>query len=321
MKTTFKYFCSLIVITLISCSLFGQVAISNVSEISKIKKGTTYVVMKNPNSPIAKAYIDVFNEYWTFNEVKFIKNDEVEKYLAPNNSFFSIGNTQKDIQVTKTDVHNQTNTTVYSKNHIYFELWTCDEKYFEKEGNEFNSTYAIQVARIELYPTLDASLTPEFLNMTDYDCGGFIRNWSPGILKNDIQTLMTLLSKAVVRTLDESVANTTALKKLNTATLYVPDYVLIKNNKFTGSESERYKEKDLFKNYKLKYEVVSMDVLSKKILEAKDDFYYLIFVKSATDKYVNVINGNTGEIIYSDYSFNSYNMDAGDLGKLMKKIQ
>ena len=126
MKTTFKYFCSLIVITLISGSLFSQIAISNVSEISKIKQGTTYVVMKDPNAPIAKAYIDVFNEYWTFNEVKFIKNDEVEKYLAPDNSFFSIGNSHTEKKVTHMNEGISSTTSVYAKNHVYFELWTCD---------------------------------------------------------------------------------------------------------------------------------------------------------------------------------------------------
>lgn len=43
MKITFKYFCTLIVITLISGGLFGQVAIFNVSEISKIFQRTAKV--------------------------------------------------------------------------------------------------------------------------------------------------------------------------------------------------------------------------------------------------------------------------------------
>lgn len=320
MKTTFKYFCSLIVITLISGSLFSQIAISNVSEISKIKQGTTYVVMKDPNAPIAKAYIDVFNEYWTFNEVKFIKNDEVEKYLAPDNSFFSIGNSHTEKKVTHMNEGISSTTSVYAKNHVYFELWTCDEKYFGKESNKFDTSYTIQIARLELYTILDAAMSPILLTMSEYDGGGFIHNWSPGILKNDIQTLMTLLDRATVRSLDEKVLNLPQLKKLNTSTLYVPDYVLIKYNNLTGSESELLKEKVIFKNYELNYEIVSMDVLSKKIIEATGDFYYLILVKSEADKYINVINGHTGEIIYSDYAQQAYNINAGDLSKIVKTI-
>ena len=276
--------------------------------------------MKDPNSPIAKAYIDVFTEYWTFNEVKFIKHDEVEKYLAPDNSFFSIGNSHTEKKVTHMNEGISSTTSVYAKNHVYFELWTCDEKYFGKESNKFDTSYTIQIARLELYTILDAAMSPILLTMSEYDGGGFIHNWSPGILKNDIQTLMTLLDRATVRSLDEKVLNLPQLKKLNTSTLYVPDYVLIKYNNLTGSESELLKEKVIFKNYELNYEIVSMDVLSKKIIEATGDFYYLILVKSEADKYINVINGHTGEIIYSDYAQQAYNINAGDLSKIVKTI-
>lgn len=51
----------------------GQIAVSNLEEIAKIKKGTTYVAMKDPTSEKAKEYISVFKSTWNLSKVEVIK--------------------------------------------------------------------------------------------------------------------------------------------------------------------------------------------------------------------------------------------------------
>jgi hypothetical protein len=89
---------------------------------------------------------------------------------------------------------------------------------------------------------------------------------------------------------------------------------------FTGDESKQHKEEDLFEDYKLKYQLVSTKKLNDNIVNDPSGFYYLLYVKSSTDKFVSVINSRTGEIIYSDYTPVKYNLKPGDLKDLYKKI-
>jgi hypothetical protein len=132
---------------------------------------------------------------------------------------------------------------------------------------------------------------------------------------------MRYLDQSEKRHLYKSILNETELKNLKDEVLYVPDYVLINFNKFTGDETKKHDEKDIFKNYKFEYKLMSTDELNEKIMNDTTSFYYLIYIKSSADKFVSVINSLTGEIIYSNYTYRSYNIKSKDLKKLRKKIK
>jgi hypothetical protein len=210
----------------------------------------------------------------------------------------------------------------YTNTHFYLELWTPDEKYFKetKKQKPFGEKNKIQVAKIELYTDYETLQQPDLLFSSDYDGYGHIRNWGPGLLKNYIQNLMTLLNKAEKKGLFSTIYNEKEMEKLKTSTLYVPDYVLIKFNMFTGDESKLHKEEDLFEDYKLPYKLLSTKKLNERILNDQAGFYYLAYVKGSTDKFVSIINSLTGEMIYSEYTPVKYNLKSGDLKDLYKKI-
>lgn len=128
------------------------------------------------------------------------------------------------------------------------------------------------------------------------------------------------LEKGQEKSLYSSLGNDSELKKLQNQTLFIPDYVFTKFNAFTGDESKKFDEKELLEDYKLKYEVISSKTLNEKILKNDQPFFYLQYIKSSTDKYVSVINSQTGEVIYSSYTPMSYNLKSGDLKELSKKI-
>ena len=96
--------------------------------------------------------------------------------------------------------------------------------------------------------------------------------------------------------------------------------MLFKFNKFTGDESKKHEEKDIFEDYTLKYKLLPMKELSDKILTDKTPFYYMVYIKSSTDKFVTVYNAATSEIIYSVYTTTSYNLKSSDLKDLQKTI-
>lgn len=299
----------------------SQIEISNISKITKIKSGTTYIAMKDPSSDKVKEYVDAFKSNWTISKLEFIKYTEIEKFISPENSFLTIGGYKTSNQFLKQYENGRQDGINYSNTHLYLELWTCDEKFFKskKEKKEFGNSDKIQVARIELFTDFETLSDPDKLFQSDYDGNGHIRNWGPGILKNYIQSLMSYLNKSERRSLYSEIFNEKEINNLKKEVLYVPEYVLIIFNQFTGDETKKYDEKNLFKHYKLKYKLISTDELNKNIIADKTGFYYLIYIKSSTDKYISIINSLTGEIIYSVYSPASYNIKPRDLKKIYKK--
>ena len=325
MKTKIKCFITTFVLgVIVTFNANSQIAISNISEIAKIKSGTTYIAMKDPNSEKAKEYVDAFRNNWTISKFEFIKYSEIEKFISPENSFLTIGGYETNTQFVKQNADgSRENGINFSNTYLYLELWTCKEKYFEnkEKKKEFQNSDKIQVARIDLFTDFESLADPNKLFQSDYDGNGHIRNWGPGILKNYIQSLMSYLNEGENRVLNVEVFNADEMTNLKKEVLYVPEYVLIKFNKFTGDETQRHDESNIFKHYELKYKLISTDELNQKIINDTTSFYYLIYIKSSTDKFISVINSQTGEIIYSTHTPSSYNIRSKDVKKLQEKMQ
>ena len=286
----------------------AQIAFYSSDNLEKIKEGTTYIVVKEPDFQLPEAYIDIVKKYWTFSKIEFIKYNEVKDHIRLGNSFFMFGG----YVLTK---------GISTYTYVYLSLWTPDEKYFKKEKKKAFETYdQLELARIELftdYPTLEH---PETVYKDEFDEYEHIRNWGPGFLKNYLQQLMDLFKKGEERLLTNSVLDQNKIKTLAQETLYVPDYALIHFKKWGGDESTRTEEKALFKDYPFKYQLISNDELNEKILKAEQPFYYLVYVKSSTDKYISVVNAQTGELIYSQHDY-GYNLESKDLQKLADTIR
>lgn len=325
MNTKIKFFLTAFLFSLAATfNANSQIAISNSSEIAKIKNGTTYIAMKDPDSEKAKEYVNAFKNNWSISKIEFIKYSEIEKFISAENSFLTIGGYETKTQFIKLyENGTRKNGINYANTHIFLELWTCDEKYFQdkEKKKEFENSDKIQVARIELYTDFETLADPDNIFQSDYDMNGHVRNWGPGILKNYIQALMSYLTKNEGKKLFSEISNTQEMENLKNEILYVPDFVLTKFNKFTGDETKKHDEEKIFKDYDLKYKLITTDELNEKILTDTTKFYYLIYIKSSTDKYISVINSQTGEIIYSTYSSGSYNIKSKDLKNLQKKIQ
>lgn len=154
-----------------------------------------------------------------------------------------------------------------------------------------------------------------------YDKNTF-KNYSIGMLKNYFQKINDLLNKESFYWMYE-VDNTKEVKNLKTKTLYLPDY--IKANYKPGKISDENKSekdlKELFKDYKYKYEFISEDNLSTKISN-NEEIYYLRNVRVNNQKFFQVVNSKTGEIVYRFYEagMGTYNIDDKDFKNLAKAI-
>jgi hypothetical protein len=303
-------FTSLIAIALCPLFSFSQITLTNTAEIAKIKQGTTYFAMKDPASPAATAYVAAIKKAWTLNKVECIKYTDVEKNIAPNNSFVTLG----------ANMTTSNSTLASTETRIYLELWTTNGKYTydPKKRRHFNQADKIVVATIELFADFYAQNNPSALYKIDYDAAGHFKNWGTGILTNYLQQLNTLINKGEETIAKTEIANKAELTKMSTATLFIPDYVLTKFSKNSDDESKKYSEKEIFEGVTQACKVLPIAELNDKILSNPTPFYYLLFIKTPTEKFITVTNSQTGEIIYTAYTGSATNFKASDLKELQK---
>lgn len=113
------------------------------------------------------------------------------------------------------------------------------------------------------------------------------------------------------------------LKKLTNNKLYIPSYMTIKYNGWTGKDSEGDDEniQKIFKKYDYKYEVISDEELNRKILN-NEELYYLRYVRMNAERFLQVVNSKTGEIIYRNYITGlSYKIKSKHIKELNSKIK
>ena len=303
-------FTSLITIALFPLFSFAQITITNTAEVAKLKQGTTYFAMKDPASPKAIAYVDAIKKAWTLNKVECIKYTDVEKNIAPNNSFVTIG----------ANMTTSNSTLASTETRIYLELWTTNGKYTydPKKRRHFNQADKISIATIELFADFYAQNNPSALYKMDYDAAGHFKNWGTGILANYLQQLTVLLNKGTDCLAKTEIANKEELSKMSTATLFIPDYVLTKFNKNSDDESKKYTDKEIFDGFSQSYKVLPLAELNDKIANNPTPFYYLLLIKTPTEKFVTVTNSQTGEIIYMGFTGSAANFKSSDLKELQK---
>lgn len=307
-------FCfSLFLIAFVSLAS-AQFAITNGDDVDKLKNGTLYVVMKDPASSKASEYVEVYKNTWKFSKLEFIRQTDITKHYGEGKYFISLS---LEDYSTYSGVRYQ-----YSNTHLYLELWTPSTKYLSgNRKKEPALRERDQLARVDLFPAFEALKDPELIFNSDYDGGGYIRNWGPGFLKSYLLTIQHGFTNQLKIKLGESFKKADKLAILANTTLYIPDYVLIKFNMASGDETKRHDESDITEDYGFKTQFLPTKELDAKIRTDKKGFYYLLYVKSSAWKFVSVVYSLTGEVIYSEFSSASYNLKSGDLKSIRKAVE
>jgi hypothetical protein len=276
---------------------------------------------------VSKKYMAVYKKYWTFSKYRFIlPSEKQELRKQPGNYFFGFS-TFKRVQY---------NSRTYQNDLIYMQVFLNLYQCTKEEGK--NATYYVDNNLVSfLLPMKDRNYFDQLLpydfiygstnslDTSSYDHNSNLFLWGPGILKNYIQKVeMYVKSKKAVEADSKlsTVDNAADLSKLKSVTLYVPDYCLWDYSMITNSyKKEPREEEDIFGKYTLPYELISSEELNKKILDSKEEFFYLVYTSDMPRKYINVVSSLTGKIIYSEFSTPSYEFNKGDMKDLMKAIE
>ena len=77
----------------------------------------------------------------------------------------------------------------------------------------------------------------------------------------------------------------------------------------------------VFGEYKFNYKIIPGKDLENKILTASEPFYYLLLLRNSDNKMIAVINGKTGEMIYSRFVGMAHlELKPADLKELYKAV-
>lgn len=250
------------------------------------------------------------DDVWTISELLFIPYAEAGKVDLKGKSFFVM----EGLRTVTKQYATVDNSYVFL--HLYMDLT-------DKKGKGFKQTYA----RLDLFPTEEAMKEMSRKDegeIFDYLYGnGEIYNWTPGFLRNYFRNINDLLEAGDGKGIFEGKNEVPAISGMANKTLYVPEYVLDKKSKMYGLGSGSYSRDKLMKNYPYPYEFRSASQISESIT-AGEDFYYLVYIRSSSEKYFTVYHSTSGEIVFNRYkpmSYNLKNKDLKDIAKSVKKMQ
>lgn len=303
-------------------SVQAQFEVKDAAALSRVQEGTVHLALKDPTSPKAKDYIDALRAGWKLSKVEAIRYADIPSRLAPGASFLTFDGYVTTTQSMTMYEDGSMKYGVKAENsHVYLSLWTCDPKRFKDGKAPATDDVKVELGRIELYPDFKTLSDPRNIYNTDADADGHLRNWTPGLFRNQLRTLSGYLQSGKKRSLFDGEEDVATLARLQNDTLLVPDYVLVKFSPFTGDESKRHEAKDIFEDYPHPYRVVPTEELDRRIRTDSTSFLYLSYVKSSTDKFVSVFDSRDGRMVYSNYSPTSYNIGSGDLKRLAKIVR
>ncbi len=293
---------------------FSQISVSenplrnskkiNQNTLERFKKTETIFVL--PDAFHREIYQKILKEQWEITPFKLVskKDFSFKNYLNDKYSFFYLNTDVKALEKA-TDV----NIFIFATLDLFMLKNEALKKALSKSGKDGQKLIEknkIQLARISLYPKnkflkpiANARSNPKAVHDLVYSKNVFY-DFNLGFLKNEIQKINHQLKEEKTYNSYKS-AILPEIKNLKQHTLYVPEYLGIRFNgiRETHVNKQVNQVTALFKQYDYSYAIIKATDLSDKIMRGEIG-YYAKYTRINTQRYLNVINAKTGEIIYSN---------------------
>lgn len=310
-------------------------------------KTTTVFLFSNVYD--TSVYEEVLKQSWTVTPYKIVAIDDFDlsNYLDGFYSFVSIGalkiDRQKSNNLNVLSLYCFFDVYMFNENEKIKELVKLSKK-SEMKIKNYNVMVEnkINLARFYLYPkaefidkiykeSISYSRTIKALFSESQPKGEGAKalineemfyNYKPGFLVNYFQKVSQLLKDKQTNWMYAKEAKE-ELADLKTETLYIPEYLNVKYDPWTLRDSDKTEDEKikLFSKYNYKFQYITDAEINKKILNT-EKFYYLRYVRTNAERFLQVINSKTGEIVYSDYITGlSYQLKADHIEDLSDKIK
>jgi hypothetical protein len=321
--TTRKRF-SVFILTLIGISYcrlcFGQFEIQYPKWYSEIKLKHLYIISGDSSTAYAKSIIDIVKANWKLTPVSVLSGSIPESIMVKGNGFLSVTSYNKSMS--------KNNTEIYSNDYYHLDIWTVKDMYDHSKQWE---DYAFIIASAELYNRTIGMGKIANEAHEDFTSDLFANDYLNGMsgnIKNMIQYFNTTISANKTISLLHDHTSSPELKKLKTDTLFMPNYWYGKLNTMLGDTKENTSDyirtvkylDNVVSSYPYKIKFVTREELNDRIMNASKDLYYFNIIQSSADKIVSVVNGLTGEVVYSEVQRKSYRIKSSDLEKIGSAI-
>jgi hypothetical protein len=283
----------------------------------RFKQSTTYFVLQEKDYNNIDAFQKAIEKVWNVTPFKIILPSEMSNLDANKSSFFFFGGFVTIRQSSRTStVHTHMSYDLYmltpnKKGNLHQEIFGKfmlhldgdSYRYVTKYSNGSNKKFSEKVIP---YLYKEAKMN----------------NWSPTMIAGYLKVINDGLKEEKLRSVFEEYIDKDEIKQLQNNILYIPDYVNIKYNMFTGAEKDTEEDEDDLKSaYKFPSQYISVSDLENKIAQENNNLYYLSYIKSSTDKYVSIFNSKTGKLLYTNYTPVSYNFKFKDLKRISTKVK
>ncbi len=292
-------FCFLIVLNcLLSLNLLAQVEVGVVTDNGQKRNFNSGELIKIKNSRITfyvpEAYNTVFSEVldevWTISEYELKSHAPDEMTTGKTNPLFYF------------DVKRGQNNQVFDIR--------CKLRMKDHNGNNLG------VASFPLYQSADLNkmLTkqPETTDLKTiiYTHPNFY-NMSKLSLKTNLQAINNLLAMGKTQWMDEDVVKNTVMQNLQSETLHIPTYCLLKPNFISGTE-ENLDENKLMKKYPYPWKIGEPN--------GDGDRFVLMFAQTGVNVYISIYDNLSKQFIYQTKNSNQFYLKKSNLKDIAKSI-
>jgi len=293
----------------VGASMFGTFKDFPKGTYKELANKTTVFVLDGIST---QDFNQMIKDVWTYNDYEVITRTDykanLENYKTVKYAVFTVEGFVRTVTSSKTGA-----STDYA--YVYYHYFHHRAK--RKDGSKLKRRTIAGV-----FLTADGETVGETIRSGTFsNVNEDYHNYGIGYLKNYLQLVNRELEDGGYYWAYDKGQNKKELKKLVNKTLYVPDYLKSKLNAWVGTDSEKEDPDKLFKKYDYSYEWITKNDLNEKILNAREDLFYLSWVRVNSQKFVNVVNAYTGEIIYEDYEVLAYNIKKNDISRLASKIK
>jgi hypothetical protein len=292
-------FCFLIVIScLLSFNLLAQVEVGVVTDNGQKRNFNSGEIIQIKNNKITfiipEAYHSVFSEVlelvWSVSEYEMTSTLSDDLSVNESKPVFYIdvkrgqNNQVFDIRCKlRMKDHNGNNLVVAS-----FPLY---------QSADLNKILTKQAETTDLKPIIYSQ--PDFYNLSKIS------------LKTNLQAINNLLAMGKAQWMDEDVVKNAVMQQLQSETLHIPSYCLLKPNFISGTE-ENLDENKLMKKYPYPWKIGEPN--------GDGDRFVLMFAQTGTNAYISIYDNLSKQFIYQTKSTNQFYLKKSNLKDIAKSI-
>lgn len=265
--------------------------------LDKVHRGKTIFCYRSKDEPISEVMNEVFQSAWDFNEL------ELQEFAAEYDMEFEKGNTYAML-----NIHGLNGVYYIELNFSYL-----DDK------NQWTSFASMDLTHDykdigEIAKKLSYSKISHWTAVKHVYDHVELKTWKIGLLKNGLQEINRRLQSNISRFRYANGANHNILK--------------LKSNTLLVIEEDFTDARDVFEHFTFDFKLVTAEQINEKIIDGKEEFFYAQHIRCCNQFYFCIVNGITGEIVYSDFinrpfgfAVSAFNVKSKDIKRLNRIIE